>query len=130
MQTYRLLLTACGILLSATSLCAQGKHPDAPWRGAGPVPCEGSDGGVVNCPPPPHAMAVRAGRMFDSNTGKMLTNQVILLFGERVTAVGPESQVKIPAGVEVIDLQDPACIQMMRDFIQAHPKLWHEDIGK
>jgi len=33
-------------------------------------------------------------------------------------------------GVEVIDLQDPACIQMMREFIQAHPKLWHEDIGK
>jgi imidazolonepropionase-like amidohydrolase len=49
-------------------------------------------------------MAVRAGRMFDSNTGQMLTKQVILLFGERITAVGPESQVKIPAGVEVIDL--------------------------
>jgi len=32
--------------------------------------------------------------------------------------------------VEVIDLQDPACIQMMREFIQAHPKLWNEDIGK
>jgi imidazolonepropionase-like amidohydrolase len=49
-------------------------------------------------------MAVRAGRMFDSNTGKMLTNQVILLFGERITSVGPESEVKIPAGVDVIDL--------------------------
>jgi imidazolonepropionase-like amidohydrolase len=98
------LIAACGILFSATALCAQGKHPDAPWRGAGPVPCEGSDGGVVNCPPAPRAMAVRAGRMFDSNTGQMLTKQVILLFGERITAVGPESQVKIPAGVEVIDL--------------------------
>ena len=42
--------------------------------------------------------------MFDSKSGQMLANQVVLLFGERITAVGPESQVKIPAGVQVIDL--------------------------
>lgn len=33
-------------------------------------------------------------------------------------------------GVEVIDLHDPRCIQMMGDFIKAHPDLWNEDIGK
>jgi len=33
-------------------------------------------------------------------------------------------------GVEVIDLHDPTCIQMMGDFILANPKLWNEDIGK
>jgi imidazolonepropionase-like amidohydrolase len=104
MRTNRLLLMACGILFSAASLCAQVKPLQAPWRGAGKTPCVGSDGGVVNCPPAPRAMAVRAGHMFDSNTGQMLTKQVILLFGERITAVGPESEVKIPAGVEVIDL--------------------------
>ena len=32
-------------------------------------------------------------------------------------------------GVEVIDVADPACIQMMTDFIKAHPELWNEDIG-
>ena len=42
--------------------------------------------------------------MFDSKTGQMLANQVVLLHGERITAVGPESQVKIPAGAQVIDL--------------------------
>jgi imidazolonepropionase-like amidohydrolase len=104
MRIDRLLFMACGILFSATSLCAQVKPIQTPWRGAGKAPCVGSDGGVVNCPPAPRVMAVRAGRMFDSNTGMMLTNQVILLFGERITAVGPESQVKIPEGVEVIDL--------------------------
>ncbi len=26
-------------------------------------------------------------------------------------------------------LQDPACIQLMRDFIKAQPALWNEDIG-
>ena len=93
-----------GILFSTTTLWAQGKAPSAPWRGAGPTPCVGSDGGVELCPPAPRDLAVRAGRMFESKTGQMLSNQVVLLHGERITAVGPESQVKIPAGVQVIDL--------------------------
>jgi imidazolonepropionase-like amidohydrolase len=42
--------------------------------------------------------------MFDSKTGQMLANQVVILLGERITAVGPASQVKIPAGAQVIDL--------------------------
>jgi cytosine deaminase len=33
-------------------------------------------------------------------------------------------------GVECHDLHDAECIQMMADFIKAHPDLWHEDIGK
>lgn len=33
-------------------------------------------------------------------------------------------------GVQVTDLQDAECIQMMKQFIQAHPELWNEDIGK
>jgi cytosine deaminase len=32
-------------------------------------------------------------------------------------------------GITVIDLADPACITMMRDFIAANPTLWNEDIG-
>jgi imidazolonepropionase-like amidohydrolase len=99
-----LLVAAFGILLSTTALWAQGKAPSAPWRGAGPTPCVGSDGGVELCPPAPREIAVRAGRMFDSKSGQMLTNQVVLLFGERITAVGPEAQVKIPASAQVIDL--------------------------
>ena len=34
------------------------------------------------------------------------------------------------AGVEVLDLDDPECIAMMRDFIAARPDLWLEDIGE
>ena len=33
-------------------------------------------------------------------------------------------------GVEVINLQSEECKQMMRDFIEAHPDLWYEDIGE
>ncbi len=34
------------------------------------------------------------------------------------------------AGVEVVDLADAACIEMLADFIAAHPTVWHEDIGE
>ena len=32
-------------------------------------------------------------------------------------------------GVEVVLLDDERCVQMMTDFIAAHPQLWNEDIG-
>lgn len=32
-------------------------------------------------------------------------------------------------GVEVIDLRDPECIEMMTNFIRENPTLWNEDIG-
>ena len=115
MRNNRWLMVASGILLSATALSAQVKPLQTPWRGAGKTPCEGSDGGVVPCPPAPSATAVRAGRMFDSNTGQMLTKQVILLFGDRITAVGPESQVKIPSGVPVIDLSNSTVLPGLID---------------
>ena len=40
---------AIGILLTTFALGAQ--TPQAPWRGAGPTPCVGADGGVLQCPP-------------------------------------------------------------------------------
>jgi cytosine/creatinine deaminase len=32
--------------------------------------------------------------------------------------------------VEVVNLQLPECIEMMRRFISEHPELWNEDIGR
>ncbi len=32
-------------------------------------------------------------------------------------------------GVEVVCYEDPECIEMMKTFIAANPKLWAEDIG-
>ncbi|MBK8442436.1 MAG: nucleoside deaminase [Sphingobacteriales bacterium] len=33
-------------------------------------------------------------------------------------------------GVEVIDLNLPECVEMMRSFIAENPALWNEDIGE
>ncbi|MFF7182886.1 deaminase [Streptomyces sp. NPDC008121] len=32
-------------------------------------------------------------------------------------------------GVEVLVLDDPECVALMREFIAARPELWNEDIG-
>jgi len=49
-------------------------------------------------------VAVRAGRLFDSNSGQEPTRQVVLVQGDRIIEVGSEDQVKIPQGAQVIDL--------------------------
>ncbi len=51
-----------------------------------------------------------------------------IVVGENVTFQGPESYVR-SLGVEVQVEQDEVCIEMMRRFIQEHPRLWNEDIG-
>ena len=33
-------------------------------------------------------------------------------------------------GVEVIDMDDPSCIEMMQEFIKSNASLWNEDIGE
>jgi len=48
--------------------------------------------------------AVRAGKLFDPKSGTNLTNQVVLISGDKITDVGPADSVKIPAGAKVIDL--------------------------
>jgi imidazolonepropionase-like amidohydrolase len=118
---YQSMMAACGILLSVTALSAQVQQPPAPWRGAGPTPCVGSDGGIYQCPPAPQVIAVRAGRLFDSKTSTMLTKQVVLLSGERITEVGPEAQVKIPAGARVIDLSQAT---VLPGLIDAHTHMF------
>src|ERR1700736_2457855 len=53
---------------------------------------------------PAGVVAIRAGRLFDSNAGKILDNQVIVVEGEKIADVGPPERVKIPPGAQVMDL--------------------------
>jgi imidazolonepropionase-like amidohydrolase len=51
----------------------------------------------------PAAIAIRAGRLVDVERGEVRRDQVILIRGDRITAVQPASA-RIPAGARVIDL--------------------------
>lgn len=52
-----------------------------------------------------------------------------VIVGENRTFLGEEAWLR-SRGVEVEVVQDPACIELMRRFIAAHPALWNEDIGE
>jgi imidazolonepropionase-like amidohydrolase len=65
--------------------------------------------------PSDQAVAIRAGRMFDSKSGAVLHNQIILIRGDRIANVG--SNLEIPPGARVIDL-DGAMV--MPGMIDAH----------
>jgi imidazolonepropionase-like amidohydrolase len=60
-------------------------------------------------------VAIRAGRLFDSISGQMLSRQTILVTGERITEVGPEGQVRVPAGTTVIDLSQATVVPGLID---------------
>ena len=72
--------------------------------------------------PPDQVIAVRAGRLFDSRSGTVLTNQVILIKGDRITLVGPS--LAIPPGAQVIDL---SAATVMPGMIDAHVHLFPAD---
>jgi imidazolonepropionase-like amidohydrolase len=72
-------------------------------------------------PPAAQVVAVRAGRLFDSKSGQMLANQVIVIQGERISDVGPADQIKIPAGAQVLDLSQAS---VMPGFVDGHTHVY------
>jgi imidazolonepropionase-like amidohydrolase len=117
-------LAVLSMVTLAAAVWAQAPRGQAPWRGVGPQPCTGpADFGFYKCAGPPQIVAVRAGRLFNSKTGQMLTNQVVLLNGDRITDVGPESQVRIPAGMRIIDLGQAT---VLPGLIDAHTHMFND----
>jgi len=66
-------------------------------------------------------VAIRAGRMFDSNSGRMMADQVIVARGDRIEEVGPAADISIPAGAEVIDLSHAT---VLPGLIDAHTHIF------
>jgi imidazolonepropionase-like amidohydrolase len=66
--------------------------------------------------PPPHVMALKAARLFDGTSDRIVTNAVVLVQGTRITAIGGA----IPPGAEVLDLGD---VTLLPGFIDAHTHL-------
>ena len=52
-----------------------------------------------------------------------------VVVGENQTFIGEEDLLR-SRGVQIEVLQDAECIALMQSFIDAHPELWNEDIGR
>ena len=84
-------------------------------------------GGIASAParflaPATQTIAIRAGRLFDSRSGTMLTNAIVLVRGDRIADVGPS--VTIPADARVIDLSGATVLPGM---IDAHVHVYPAD---
>jgi imidazolonepropionase-like amidohydrolase len=66
---------------------------------------------------PPTPVLVRAARMLDVTTGRMLQNVTVVITGDRITAVNPAAP---PAGARVMDLGD---VTLLPGFIDLHTHL-------
>jgi imidazolonepropionase-like amidohydrolase len=64
------------------------------------------------------SVAIRAGRLIDPDSGTATANQIILVEGERITAIGPD--LTIPAGADVIDLSK---LTVLPGLVDAHTHL-------
>ena len=52
-----------------------------------------------------------------------------LVIGENRTFYGGEDHLR-SRGVEVVNLDSAECVELMNEFIAAHPDIWFEDIGE
>src|ERR1700732_4713948 len=65
--------------------------------------------------PAAKTVVIRAGHLLDVKTGKTLTNQVIVIQGDKIASVGSDTQV--PAGALVVDLSNAT---VLPGLIDAH----------
>lgn len=93
-----------------------------PAPAAAPSPAGRADTELKS--PPPKALVLRGGTIFDSRRGLMLSDQTILIRGDRIEKVGPRrSFTGIPRGARVLDARDKFIIP---GLIDAHVHLVHQ----
>lgn len=76
-------------------------------------------------------VVVRAGRMLDVKTGKTLTNQAIVIQGDKITAVGAADQA-VPKDAVVIDLSNATLLPGLIDahtHITYNPNFGYSSLG-
>lgn len=65
-------------------------------------------------------IAIRAGKLVDVETAQVLTDQIIIVKGEHIIAVGSSQATAIPAGAQIIDLSKAT---VLPGLIDAHTHL-------
>jgi imidazolonepropionase-like amidohydrolase len=64
--------------------------------------------------------AIRAKRLYDGTRQAMIQDAVVVINGQQIAAVGPESEVSLPAGLDILDAGDRT---LMPGMIDAHVHL-------
>jgi imidazolonepropionase-like amidohydrolase len=67
--------------------------------------------------PTPAVTVLRAARLWDGTGSAPITDGVIIVTGDRITAVGPASKVSVPTGARTLDL---GSVTLVPGFIDAH----------
>ena len=110
MKSYKLFPIALTVI---ASLCATAL-PQKPL-GISPEPPEGK--GIV---------AIKAARLIDGTGAPPVTNAVVIVTDNKITAVGDARSVRIPSAAKVIDLGD---VTLLPGFIDAHTHLIGRVLG-
>ena len=61
-------------------------------------------------------LAFRNARLFDAETGAVRPGTTVVIAGNRIQAVGPDAEVKVPEGIEVIDARGRTLIPGLWDM--------------
>src|ERR1043166_8662021 len=71
-------------------------------------------------------VALKAARLIDGTGAAAVTNAIVIVTDNKITAVGPTSSVRIPSGAKVIDLGN---VTLLPGFIDAHTHLIGRVLG-
>jgi len=74
----------------------------------------------------PQTIAIRAGHLFDSESGQMLANQVVLIRGNKIERVGSSSSIQVPSAAQVIDLSNA---YVLPGLIDAHTHMFPRTVS-
>ena len=77
-------------------------------------------------PAPTTTTVIRAARLVDGTGAAPITNGVVVVTGNRITAVGRSGSVPVPTGAQVIDLGDAT---LLPGFIDAHTHISGRVLG-
>ena len=81
--------------------------------------------------PVPRTVVIHAGRLLDVKAGKMLTNQTIVIQGDKITSIGGADD-KVPEGAQVVDLSNATVLPGLIDahtHITFNPSFGYQTLG-